>query len=356
MSERMIAPYVKRVEEQGGSTSRVLRIVWPKNQSFSSICDKYVEYVQSKYQPQAVVVFYGYPDDVQGGTKTAERMRRSRKHASTDILFDDTMVPAMSKEKLLANPKKKNKGRLVSMMIEKFSSPYITCKQAKEDTGTLIVNTALSLAPSNETVIVVGEHVNLLVTLTGLCRAENVFFLKPGKDNVTATTSYPTNAMSSPVAENILLLHAMSGCDTSALFMQRKMKFLKTLEKNPHILLMLNSNIAALPPSAAAARQHTLRVYHQVQQWLGVEKNAEEWGWKKTNTGLEPVFTVLPPALPALLKLKAGLCCSNMCLNCEGNCNNIAVVSQGEEDELALKTELETDCSPIEPMDPIEEE
>lgn len=33
------------------------RVDWRKNQSFSSICDKYVQYVESKYQ-QVIVVFY----------------------------------------------------------------------------------------------------------------------------------------------------------------------------------------------------------------------------------------------------------------------------------------------------------
>ncbi|KAJ8880431.1 hypothetical protein PR048_016900 [Dryococelus australis] len=274
----------------------------------------------------AAVVFGGYPDDVQGGRKTAESMRRSRKHASTDILFDDTMILTMSKEKFLLTQK---------------------TRVAKEDADTLIVNTALSLAPSNEMVIVVGEDVELL-------------------DTVSPATFSLTIAVSSTVAENIIFLHAMTSYDTmSALFMQGKMKFLKTLVKNPHVadvkvfkhsnatqemvaatgkcflvslygysgtnVPLLNhlryisykksafrysSNIAALPPSANAARQHSLRVYHQ----------------------------------------KAGLCCSNMCLNCEGNCNNIVVVSQDEDDELDLETKLEMDCPPIEPVDPMEEE
>ncbi|KAJ8894166.1 hypothetical protein PR048_006776 [Dryococelus australis] len=126
------------------------------------------------------------------------------------------------------------------MIIDKFSSAYLTRKQAKEYADTLIVNTALSLAPSNETVIVVGEDVDLLVILIGLCRAENVFFLRPGKDTVSPAKTSPTNAVSSTVAENILFLYAMSGCDiTSAMFVQGKIKFLKTLEKNQHIVMML---------------------------------------------------------------------------------------------------------------------
>ncbi|KAJ8893879.1 hypothetical protein PR048_006480 [Dryococelus australis] len=241
----------------------------------------------------------------------------------------------MSKEKFRANPK--NKGRLISMTIDKFSSADITCKQAKEDADTLIVNTALSLAPSSETVIVVGEYVGLLVILIGLCRVENVFFLKPGKDIVSPATFSPTNTVSSTVVENFLFLHAMS--------------------------VLKDSN--ATQEMVATVRECFL---FSLYGYSGMNVPS----LNHLSTGLEPVFTVLPPAPSALLKLvsckctkncqrncgckKAGICCSNTCLNCEGNCNNIAVVSQDEEDELDLETELEMDCTPIEPVDPIEEE
>lgn len=48
----------------------------------------------------------------------------------------------------------------------------------KEDPHTFTVNTALSLALSSETGIVVGEDVDVLVILIGLCGSENVFFFK----------------------------------------------------------------------------------------------------------------------------------------------------------------------------------
>lgn len=76
------------------------------------------------------------------------------------------------------------------------------------------------------------------------------------------------------------------------------------------------ANMVGVPPSAAAARQHSLRVYHQVQQWLGVRKAPAEWGWKSTKSGLEPVVTLLPPAPPTLLKLVTCRCKKD----CQRNC------------------------------------
>lgn len=41
------------------------------------------------YELEAVVFFDGYPNEVQRGTKIAERMRRSRKNASADVLYNN---------------------------------------------------------------------------------------------------------------------------------------------------------------------------------------------------------------------------------------------------------------------------
>lgn len=67
---------------------------------------------------------------------------------------------------------------------------------------------------------------------------------------------------------------------------------------------------------------------------------ATDWGWKKTNRGLEPITTTADPAPESLLKLisckckskcgkmcgcrKAGLKCSVLCLHCSGEtCENV---------------------------------
>ncbi|KAG5898111.1 hypothetical protein JTB14_006323 [Gonioctena quinquepunctata] len=135
----------------------------------------------SKYR-QAVVVFDGYSDDLLGGTKTTEHMRSTRKHTSVDKLFDESMTPTTPKNNFLANLK--NKGRLIFMRSTQFPSAGLEPKQSEEDAYTLIRATALSLAPPNDTGMVVGEDVDLLVILINLCQAENAFFLIPGKENV----------------------------------------------------------------------------------------------------------------------------------------------------------------------------
>lgn len=109
------------------------------------------------------------------------------------------------------------------------------------------------------------------------------------------------------------------------------------------------AHLASLPPTEAAAQQHYLRVYFQLQQWLGNKKPPQQWGGKKIKGGLQLVPKLQPPAPEAVLKLisckcrkicqincgckKAGLICSSMCLNCENSCNNMPVVDIEEEAE-----------------------
>jgi len=57
-----------------------------------------------------------------------------------------------------------------------------------------------------------------------------------------------------------------------------------------------------LPPTSAAAKQHSYRTFLTVQQWLGNNFNPTEWGWTLTDDILVPVATDQPVAPERLLK------------------------------------------------------
>ncbi|GBM49515.1 hypothetical protein AVEN_85964-1 [Araneus ventricosus] len=40
---------------------------------------------------------------------------------------------------------------------------------------------------------------------------------------------------------------------------------------------------------ASLAHQHSPKVYYHTQHWLGTKKRPEDWGWERTNSGLQPV-------------------------------------------------------------------
>ena len=196
------------------------------------------------------------------------------------------------------------------------------------------------------------------------------------------------------VCDNILFLHAVLGCDTtSQLFGIGKSASLKKFRSSKQfqelakvfnresanereisnageqaLVLLYNGKTSdsldslrykhfhekvatnnlhihpkTLPPTSAAAKYHSLRVYFQVNEWKGrgTELNPLDWGWKKSRTGsLMPMLTDLPPAPDALLKMircscqsdcssmrctcrKHNVDCSPACGNCRGSsCSN----------------------------------
>ncbi|GBM10481.1 hypothetical protein AVEN_109288-1 [Araneus ventricosus] len=148
------------------------------------------------------------------------------------------MIPTVSQEKFLTNPK--NKDRLISILINKFSTLNMVCKKAGENADCLIVNSAVAFIPTHPPVIVIGERIDIFVILIGIFTFDNVYFLKPGKGKSAEKIFSPHTALEKTIADNILFIHAMSGCDTtSALFNYGKMKFVQTLKNNPDLLKVI---------------------------------------------------------------------------------------------------------------------
>lgn len=145
------------------------KVVWEKKDgtTFGSICKQYVTYVRNHYGSTVIVVFDGYPSDLnQRGTKSSERFRRSKIKTSVDIIFDDSTPPAaVLQEKFLGN--ERNKSRLIQMLKVHFEAVSIGWIQAAEDADQLIVQTALSQSANGDTVIIVSEDVDVLVLMGG---------------------------------------------------------------------------------------------------------------------------------------------------------------------------------------------
>lgn len=105
----------------------------------------------------------------------------------------------------------------------------------------------------------------------------------------------------------------------------------------------LKFNLCSIPPTTAAARQHFLRAYYQVQTWLGMTLNPEQWGWRKTNNGL--ILVLIPTTILAapenIIKIifcscQKGTCgqrcgCRKMGLPCSGSCLRLHCTNYEEE-------------------------
>jgi hypothetical protein len=104
----------------------------------------------------------------------------------------------------------------------------------------------------------------------------------------------------------------------------------------------------SLPPTSAAAKFHSQRVYHQVQAWKKVGLDAEEWGWKIVDGRMIPVQTTQDVAPRELLEFvrcqcksgcstkhcgckKTGIPCTTACGECKGVCENMGGGDDGTE-------------------------
>ena len=86
------------------------------------------------------------------------------------------------------------------------------------------------------------------------------------------------------------------------------------------------SNVAsiepqALPPTSAAMKYHSYRVYYQICVWSEWDSNMspEDWGWRIDEEGFVPVATDLPVAPENLLKV-VRCSCKTDCINLRCSC------------------------------------
>lgn len=67
-------------------------------------------------------------------------------------------------------------------------------------------------------------------------------------------------------------------------------------------------NLLILIPTSGAARQHSRRVYLEIQEWHGRRINPESWGRKKKNQILVPIYMTQTPAPVEILSLHLQKC------------------------------------------------
>ena len=290
----------------------------------------------------------------------------------------------------------------------------ISTLTAEDDADVDIVNIALEKLKESSKVVVVGSDTDLLTLLVALApENKEIYFCKHKGGNNPDKQYYNIDLLikqHSDIRKILLFTHAMTGCDTTSCFYglgkikaveivqssaeaqqqasvfllenttkeqllingerfvlelyglnryinlneARYFKFMSMAKKSN---LRANFDIAKLPPTTEACQQHILRVYLQVQKWLGNSLPATEWGWKLEvkveNDGggekkvLHPVTSLKPFAPDDLLQIvscccksicgsycgcrKSGLLCTNMCEHCSGySCHNTPIMDEDQ--------------------------
>ena len=284
-----------------------------------------------------------------------------------------------------------NKQRFVDILKTFLENCGFSCLASVADADVLICETAMNLYKNKQHVTVVGDDIDLFVIL--LHRIHVNEQSSSGLFFSTKTCVYDVNAVKNqlghPVVSMILLIHAFTGCDTTSRILgigKDKLQKLhakidetisvafysstsskESIKKGGEQLFLILLNIpmgsqtldsarltlfntmvvknskvidcSSLPPTSSAAEQHSFRVYHQIQTWMGNEMDPTEWGWKFVNNKHVPLTTTLSAAPEKLLAIihcgcktvcktkqcscvKAGIGCGPGCVNCIEICNN----------------------------------
>ena len=384
----------------GGSL--VQRVPWTRGTTFSTICNAYVNYVRGKYH-DAVVVFDGYRSGPT--TKDTAHLRRTKGITGAKVYFNENTPFKTKKEQFLSNSE--NKQELIFMLSRFLEANGCKTVHAPSDADVLIVKTAVECAENRE-VVVIGEDTDLLVLLcyhTSL-EVNKIFFKSEPKQRLSSKSLRvwdikKTKQLLGPNVCHILpFIHALTGCDTTSRvyglskgaavkmstadeqFVQNAEMFMKVSTKDEIIAagesalvslyggipledlnllrfrkfanrVMTSSSyvqVYTLPPTSAAARYHSMRVYHQVQEWTSIDNTLQpkDWGWTLVQNKLLPTKTDLPAAPENLLKMvkcsckqncdtkrctcrKHGLDCSIGCSECRGmSCTNVSQLTESD--------------------------
>ncbi|KAJ8898485.1 hypothetical protein PR048_003845 [Dryococelus australis] len=244
--------------------------------------------------------------------------------------------------------------------------------QAAADADSLVIQTAIEEAKNGENVVAVEEDTDRLVLMIDLVPPSlNVYFMIHGT-KLPSRKEFGSRVLQTnfgDIKNYVLFARAVSGCDTSsALYRVGKVKSFKKIEdSNIHKLVDLinatgisQDEVAAageafmvclyggnkhdslnrthlklylriigcqfanqlcdpsvLPPTTAAAKEHSLRVYLQMQLWRGVPLSPSEWGCKIVNGEHTPVLTLQVAATEIIMKQIICNCISD----CERSCS-----------------------------------
>lgn len=354
------------------------KVKWKQGETFQKICRDYVKYIKDYYGTSSFVVFDGYSTTT---TKSSERNRRYVYKNSADVHMSvdswRSMILGITQEKFLGN--NKNKAQLIEFLRMELRDANIESSQSIADADVDIVLKAIDTAAECQGVkiAIVSEDTDVLAILAARAPIElEIFMLKP-PIKTSPGTVYSSESLSqkSPcIRENILLLHAFTGCDTTSAFhFQGKVNFCKIFVKNAdleeHAEKFKHTNVALeeliesglqlalalygapyqfrsaqksasevvedwrlimytaasqskkvdlgrIIPTADGLIQHIKRVYCQVQAWYGINLNPLDWGWELYNGELSPVTMTKEAGPPEIMNTISCSCksdCGNRC-------------------------------------------
>ena len=193
-------------------------VKWPPNSTYDELAKLYEMTIRTRYGCCVQIVFDGYPS---GPTiKDHERKRRATKFCH-EIRFEGSMLAHKSQAEFLSISR--NKERFVSFLHSHFLDCGFLVIRAHDDADTLIVKTALEIASTGQSVLVVANDTDVLVLLLYHFKPHigEIFFRSEVPSRrinrcVTVSVAQISQTLGATAVSKLLLMHSFSGCDTTS--------------------------------------------------------------------------------------------------------------------------------------------
>ena len=301
--------------------------------------------------------------------------------------------------------KQANKQALIRLLSYELAKNNIQAIQSAGDADTVIAKTAVRLSEDSY-VTVVGEDTDILVLLLFHSPSTSRIIYRSDKNSKCPQRCWDIQKTQHVLGQNLLkvlpVIYALTGCDTTSrifdigkaaamkkvsensyihdecsVFIQENAEPQHIIESGEKILVALyggssveridtlryrkwaskimsntfNVQVNTLPPTPDAAKNHSLRTYHQIREWVHTDLYTDpvNWGWTLQDDKLYPVKMHSPMAPETLLKVvrcrcklscdskrcscrRCGLTCTIACSECRGtNCTTAQSIDDIED-------------------------
>ncbi len=316
---------------------------------------------------KAIIIFDGYTCDPT--TKDATHLWQTGACCGVTVFFTGDMILQSKKEASLNN--KVNKQCFIHHLSIKLEHAGCQTEHARHDADVLIVQTVIASAKLQYTVLIADDTDLLVLLLYHADMSAHEVFMAPEpkqsskSDHVWCIKQFE-ELLGMDICQNVLFLHAVLGCNTTSrlfgigkglavkkfmndpIFIKQAEQFNQTDQTPESIVTASEKAIVSLyggsktdgldslhykcfcdkvskstmpvephslPPTSAAVKYHSLRMYYQVMEWKDASNNMkpEDWGWHIVDGKYKARQTSEPPAPSQLLDI--------ICCGCKKDCN-----------------------------------
>ena len=208
------------------------KVRWKKGMKFSEIGNVYVHYVKMHYE-KAVIVFDGYEDE---SMKRHEHLRRNSVPQSIFAKVDTNYLAPFTEDRYLSWTENKVEFiKFISNLLRQYDFKVTNCSGDAD--STIVATSPEFTSQRTGPVNIIADDTDIVIMLMHHWKTDihdDVDFVQERFSKAWSVQS--ANQSIEDIKDDLLFLHAWSGCDTtSSIFGKGKGNLLTILRKSPSL-------------------------------------------------------------------------------------------------------------------------